>query len=281
MIPFLDSKNTHLLVTPHARESRRSPQGGGSMRKRSACLTLALVAAFALAGCGQDNEDNDNDGGPLATPTATATPGVTTAPTQTSTQPGTPTVTPTGPETPVPTMTPAGGACEADQLVITITSAPGSDLDTGWTGIAHNSVAVEQSTVSTDLNDCDDGECSVDGTALVGTTFGSPLPLSSGGVPVCVTNTFRAPVTGTYNCELGCGESDVKLTSSVFLVSLIEKPCPLCVGDPTPNDGQKGGRCDSGPAQNAPCDVGGISPTFGATSNDCPPSGSPVSNLEI
>ena len=78
----------------------------------------------------------------------------------------------------------------------------GSDLDTGWTGIAHNSVAIEGASVTTNL-DCPGGgpDCTVDGSALVGTTFGSPLPLSSGGVATCVTNAFREGVTGTYNCE--------------------------------------------------------------------------------
>lgn len=247
------------------------------MERRSAILALVLSTVLMVSACGEDNNDNRGPGEastPTVTPVLTATP--------TPVEAGTLTPTPTGAVTPVATSTPAGGACEADQLEFTITSAAGSDLDTGWTGIAHNSVAVEQSTVKVDLNDCaDDGECTVDGSALVGTTFGSPLPLSSGGVPVCVTNTFREAVTGTYNCETGCGSSETRLNSAVFLVQDIAKPCPLCVGDPTPNDGVKGGTCDGGAAPNAPCDVGGISPTFGATSNDCQPSGSPVSVLQI
>lgn len=172
-------------------------------------------------------------------------------------------------------------------MVLTITSAAGSDLDTGWTGISHNSVAVEESTVSIDLNDCADGECTLDGSALVGTRFGSPLPLSAGGTGACVTNTFREPVTGTYNCATGCAESEVRLTSSVFLAGDIAKPCPLCLGDPVPNDGQKGGQCDSGPSKDAACDVGGISRSLGGspilapTSNDCPPSGTSVGDLAI
>jgi len=254
---------------------------------RFSCMSaLAVVACLAIAGCGSDNSSNDNNSNtPVATRTTTPGPPVAT-PTLTALPP---TVTPSagqssnGPTlTPSPTQTTSGLDCEGEgaALKVTVTSDPGSDLDTGFTGIAHNSVATHDSTVTTNL-DCQGDDCTVDGSALVGTNFGSPLPLSSGGVPVCVINTFTDPVTGTYNCASGCSDSQVKLQSKVFLVQDIAKPCPLCVGDPTPNDGQKGGTCESGTAPGAPCDVGGISDEFGATSNDCLPTGSSVGELAI
>jgi hypothetical protein len=175
-------------------------------------------------------------------------------------------------------------------MTITVPSLRGSDLDTGWTGIAHNSQAIHDASVTTDLN-CTGNDCQVDGSALVDTVFGAPLPLSSGGVSSCVINEFREAITGTYNCESGCGESAVKLRSRVFLVLDQNKPCPPCVGDPTPNDGVKGGTCDGGKTPGAACDVGGISDLFqdaggappdaGRTSNDCQPTGSPVGILSI
>lgn len=249
------------------------------MKRRFASVTLALIAACAVSGCGQDNNDNEGGIQPTVTPTAvrTATPVVTATPTV-------PVETPTG-GTPVPTATTTpgpGGDCqgEGSALTITVTSQPGSTLDTGWTGISHDQTAIDQAQVTTNL-DCTGDDCTIDGSALAGTNFGSPLPLSSGGVAVCVINTFREGVTGTYNCATGCSESSVKLTSFVIQSAVLEKPCPKCEGDPTPNDGLKQGTCDSGKAPGAPCDVGGISPTFGPTSNDCLPSASSVGELAI
>jgi hypothetical protein len=250
------------------------------MMWKSTCTALALAAALVVAGCGEDNNCNCSNN-----PTQpTTTPGVGT-PRPTATTVGVPTFTPSGvaPTGPTPTTggTPTPGGCEGDSLTLTITSNPGSDLDTGWTGIAHNSVATSESSVSVDLNNCNSGTCTVDGSALVGQAFGGPLPLSSGGVPVCVLNTFREAITGTYECATGCGESAVHITSSVFLVQDIAKPCPTCVGDPTPNDGDKGGTCDGGKAPGAACDVNGVSEVFGSTSNDCLPTGSSVGELGI
>ena len=260
------------------------------MMWKSACSALVLVAALTIAGCGADNSCNCSN-----VPGKTSTPAGST-PRPTTTPGGLPTVTggspvPTltggspGPTSgsPGPTTMPSPGVgCEGSQLTLTVTSQDGSDLDTGWTGIAHNSVAISQSTVTVNLNDCGSGTCTVDGSALVGQKFGGPLPLSSGGVPVCVLNTFREAVTGTYECASGCGDSTVKLTSSVFLVQDIGMPCPTCDGDPTPNDGQKGGTCHGGSASaGQPCDVNGVSALFGSTSNDCLPSGSSVGDLAI
>ncbi len=262
------------------------------MKTRTRFLALAMVATLAIAGCGDDNDDNgnDNDGGnptPVRTSTPIATAVQTTAPVVTPTPA---TSSSTAAQTPTPSSTASGSSCESDQMTVTVTSLAGSDLDTGWTGIAHNSQAIREAKVTTDLN-CTGNDCQVDGSALVDTVFGAPLPLSSGGVSSCVVNEFREAITGTYNCESGCSESAVKLRSRVFLVLDQNKPCPPCVGDPTPNDGVKGGTCDGGKTNGAACDVGGISDLFqnaggappdaGSTSNDCQPTGSPVGILNI
>ena len=256
------------------------------MRRRSTLLTLAFAAAFAVAGCGEDNgSDNDNEGAqptPTRTavaPTATQTP----APILTATPTGeVPTVTPTA-GTPVPTATPGTTACEGAALTTTLLTLQGSDLDTGFSGIAFNQKALYDTETTANL-DCDlaNNLCVVDGAALVGTNLGGPLPLAAGGVPSCVINTFREPVTGSYNCTTGCAETQAKLTSFVYLSQKVEKPCPLCVGDTTSNDGAKEGTCDNDArAAGQPCDVNGISPTFGPTSNDCLPKGSSVGELLI
>jgi hypothetical protein len=187
---------------------------------------------------------------------------------------------------PTPISTPVLGGGSA----LTVTTLPNSDLDPGWTGISHNSVATHDNVVTTNL-DCIGDDCTIDGSNLVGMAVGSPLPLSSGGVSVCVVNSFREAVTGTYNCGTGCSESSVKLLSNVFLVQEAAMPCPPCVGDDTPNDGVKNGTCNGGTTPGAACDVGGISDLFenaggappdaGRTSNDCLPTGSPVGHLGI
>lgn len=261
------------------------------MRTRTRFLALAMVAAMTIAGCGDDNNDNNGNQTPTATRTATPAPPPTQTPVATEVPP---TETPAGTAepTPEPTETPGGtAACEGAELNVTVTSLAGSDLDTGWTGIAHDSVATREAQVTTKLDCPDLVNCTVDGSELVGKTFGSPLPLASGGVSSCVVNEFREAITGTYNCESGCGESSVKLISRVFLTSEQTMPCPVCVGDATPNDGVKGGTCNGGKTPGAACDVGGISDLFqnaggappdaGSTSNDCLPSGSPVGNLNI
>jgi hypothetical protein len=265
------------------------------MKTRTRFLALAMVAALAIAGCGEDNNDNDDNDNVSPNPTSTAaaptsTPEATTVnPTPTPAEsPGT---SPTGDTSPTPVQSPGGQVCEGEALTVTITSGAGSDLDTGWTGIAHNSVSIREASVTANLDCPGLATCTVDGSALVGTQFGSPLPLSAGGVSSCVTNEFREAITGTYDCATGCAESSVKLISRVFLVLDQDKPCPPCVGDPTPNDGVKGGSCDGGKTPGAACDVGGISDLFqnaggappdaGMTSNDCQPSGSSVGELNI
>jgi len=246
------------------------------MRRSRTFLALALVAGLAIAGCGNDNKDSDDNGGD---PTRTPTPVV---PTVTPT-PGDPTETPTGPS---PTMTPNGGPtdtpCAEGSNQLTVVSTAGSNLDTGWTGIAHDNETPAEVSVTVEAN-CTNGgaDCTVDGSALVGELFGAPLPLSSGGVPVCVLNIFNEAISGDFDCAEGCGTSDILLESQVFLVQDIAKPCPICSGDDTPNDGVKNGTCDSGTTPGAACDVGAVDPNFGETSLDCLPTGSSVGELEI
>jgi hypothetical protein len=226
--------------------------------KYSTCVAaVGLIAALCAAGCGQDNgrHDNTNPGGPTATPARTTAPPTVTVAVGTAT-PGT---------EPTPTTGGTGG---------------GATPTTAGTPSGGGQPAIEQTKVTVNL-DCVGDACTVDGSALAGTPFGSPLPLAAGGVPACVLNTFREGVTGSYDCGTGCGESTVRLTSSVILAQILEKPCPICVGDPTPNDGVKGGTCDTGKNKGGACDTGGISPTFGATSNDCLPSASSVGELPI
>ncbi|HXC51254.1 MAG TPA: DUF4215 domain-containing protein [Candidatus Limnocylindrales bacterium] len=120
--------------------------------------------------------------------------------------------------------------------------------------------------------------------------FGAPFPLSSGGVPACVSNRFSKPVSGTANVDLGSGSISASLRTQVFLgQSGNNNPCPTCGGicstnadatcdrdldckgggtcthmDPVPNDGQRGGVCTAGQNIKLPCDVTATNTTFPA-----------------
>ncbi len=238
----------------------------------------------------------------------------------TETPPGGGTARPTA----TPTVTaprPSGSPCPMGVEVIG-TAGDNKILDTGWTGIAHNQSVIQDGKLSFGLENCDSpvrpcGQCDVagpipnpkagagdiDSQRCVSDTsiscdattpcpsgaceffFGAPLPLSAGGVSTCVTNQVDGPISGTANVESGAFASQIKLKSTVFLVSDVAQPCPLCVGDTTVNDGTKGGTCDGGQgyAKNgAACDGNGRSTLFGTTSFDCPPATSTrLASLEI
>jgi hypothetical protein len=58
-------------------------------------------------------------------------------------------------------------------------------------------------------------------------------------------------------------------------------PCPQCVGDATPNDGRKDGRCEDGAQPGGPCDAQSTSTLYGSTSHDCAPVGTSVGELDV
>ena len=171
---------------------------------------------------------------------------------------------------PVPPGCPGGLSCPDDP-------ASPLGLDLGWTGIAHDLPAP-----SVDLGPllaCSGAACVVDGpvagTALV------PVPISAGGVPVCVVPVVREPLAGAFDGATGAAILTAPLTADVYLVQPIAEPCPRCVGDPTPGDGARGGACSGGATPGAPCDAGFATGPFGVTSTDCLPSGASVAELEI
>lgn len=156
-----------------------------------------------------------------------------------------------------------------------------TDLDTGYTGIAHNSDINDQVTTRGDLI-CDGpfaggpepcGECKVvgidpssghcrcandirtqcdepfaaDSDDCGGNTcncyFGPPLPLSSGNTPACVLNRFAQDVSGTANVDTGSGAILARLASVVYLGIDVLTPCPVCGGTCTAPAGNVGDPC--------------------------------------
>lgn len=175
--------------------------------------------------------------------------------------------------------------------------SPGADLDTGWTGTSHDFGVQVGSTIAGVIGACDGvtdtectffanvgSHCSGDGSisctdttqcpvgqTCVIMTYGPPLPLSSGGIPVCIVNRFSGDVTGTYNTATGSSEITVPLNSLVHLAADVNRPCPICdcgQADPQTCAIGQAGTCSDNPLRS--CTVEGTGP-FGPTSNDCPP----------
>jgi hypothetical protein len=66
-------------------------------------------------------------------------------------------------------------------------------------------------------------------------------------------------ISGTVNPESGSGELNINLKTFVLIGGTITRPCTVCVGDTTPQDGIKDGHCSGGVI---PCDVDGFDATF-------------------
>ena len=198
--------------------------------------------------------------------------------------------------------------------VVTFASDPTSantELDSGWTGIAHDARLITNGDVTVDLscagnsrpcgtcpfsgpiansnagagklksqrcrNDSSvqctsNAQCSGPGNACV-FWFGGPLPLSAGGVATCIMSEFDGAITGTANVESGESASTANLISHVFTGVLTAQPCPQCTDAGGINDGVNGGTCNAGDHAGDPCDANASSPipAFGRTSLDCPP----------
>jgi hypothetical protein len=161
----------------------------------------------------------------------------------------------------------------------------GADLDTGWTGIAHNQGALAGHIFDADTYGCSSGgpdtTCSF--VARYSTAFfGAPLPLSSGGVPICVVNEVVGTTAGTLNLVSGDLTYDYSLISHVSSGITTDQPCPRCDNDVTFDDGVKDGTCTGGFNDGFACDADGLSASFGATSFDCMPgAGTGIGNLAI
>ena len=177
-----------------------------------------------------------------------------------------------------------------------------TELDTGWTGIAHDADITDNQVVKANL-DCGPanspcGECNVtglnpdprncrcanDNQAVCDEPFaadsdncsgdvcncyiGPPLALSAGNTPACVVNRFANDVSGTTNVDTGESLAFIDLRSVVFLGIGLTEPCPYCTGDTTIGDGVRDGTCVEGRNAGTPCDADGFNDTFPAPGGD-------------
>lgn len=148
-----------------------------------------------------------------------------------------------------------------------------------------------------------DVDCSGTGNFCKKTFHGPPLPLSAGGISVCVLNLFSEDVVGTKNLTTGAGAVRIRQGSITFLTGTASRPCPVCggfCGAPAGGDRRKcttnadctgvpgsppcvtDSICSFGPNVDQECrpdpPFGGPTALFGNPSVDClPPPGSRIS----
>jgi hypothetical protein len=168
---------------------------------------------------------------------------------------------------PHPTATAAAGASTPKGPVpVAYRILPEARADLGWTGISHDQPWPAEQRLAFAL-DCKPGEARC---------------AAIGGVPACIVNRLRTGVGGSVDPKAGCGDLQIYLSSAVFTGEEIARPCPVCRGDATPNDGKRDGRCEGGAAAGTACDAHAASALFGATSNDClPATGKSAGELTI
>ncbi len=171
-------------------------------------------------------------------------------------------------------------------------------------GRARTATSTSRSRATTDA-DCPDTPGSDDNFCLF-QFHGPPLPLSAGGVSVCVENVFLEDIVGTVNTSTGSGSIRLHQVSNTRLGPTQTAPCPLCGGFCGSLAGGDRRRCatdadclavigsppcvtdlicSAGPNVDRECrtepPIGGVNALFGTTSSDCPSDAQIVANVDI
>jgi hypothetical protein len=196
--------------------------------------------------------------------------------------PGRPAVVPPCPPSPQPqpTATPLPGTLTVRFELFSPTGRT-SDVDLGSTGLAHHLRILGGAGLTADL-DCPGASavCTLGSTALAGTAFAAPVPISASGVSLCATVELAGELQGSFDTTSGELQASFPLHVAFYAEVSIDRPCPACLtADGSPSLGEAG-VCSGGPRGGSPCVVGGLADGgFGAaagTSNDCPLPSSPV-----
>ena len=148
--------------------------------------------------------------------------------------------------------------------------------------------------------------CPGTGNFCLKTYHGPPLPLSAGGVSVCVENVFTEDVFGTVNLATGDTSMFYHQDTITHFGPIPKQPCPVCgrfCGAPPNGDRRPCTTdadcttvpgsprcvtdliCSGGTTTDQPCRTefpyGATNPLFGATSLDCLPNTQIVANLDL
>jgi hypothetical protein len=102
-----------------------------------------------------------------------------------------------------------------------------------------------------------------------------PEPQHLAGVSYCVVRRMQSDVTGTWNLDTGEHVLQTATRHVRHLGETLVEPCPTCVGDTTPNDGNRDGLCANGENDGLSCDTNALNVTLpggSAHSYDCMPS---------
>jgi len=131
--------------------------------------------------------------------------------------------------------------------------------------------------------------CPGAGNFCVTTLHGPPLPVSAGGVSVCIVRVFSEDVVGTTNVLAGGAAVRLRENLVTHAGASLGTPCPVCGGfcagsreacEVGADCGAQGpcvteAVCSAGPNRDQPCRVtppfGGTAGLPGTTSVDCPP----------
>ena len=209
------------------------------------------------------------------------------------------------------TLAAGGGApCQRDTDCIPGTCINGTcttptDIDLGWSGIAHDQDVPDKDRIALGLSctagqapcgSCtvtgiDPGEghcrCSNDSTIECALPFagdpvcggatcvcyaGEPTPMIDAGIPLCYVPLLSGQPAGSIDVDTGDAALSLSVLAQLYLGNSLVQPCPVCAGDVVPGDGLADGSCTDGPRAGMPCDAAATDYTFGAVSLDCLPS---------
>lgn len=164
-----------------------------------------------------------------------------------------------------------GGATAPNCGTCTVT---GQDPSPGNCRCQNNSRTICDEPWTADADDCGGATCQC---------FSSPpIPNIGAGTATCTVLKGTADVSGSWDPGLGSGEVTMNDRRLTYLGQEFLSPCPVCVGDTTPNDGVREGLCSLGQSVGEACDANAADPTLppggGYTSYDCqPPAGLNIS----
>lgn len=154
-------------------------------------------------------------------------------------------------------------ACDDDCLDCAVTLAPVKSQGNSFCRCDGDPTIHCDTINGLDADDCAGGGC---------TCFAMPpLPVSAADAPACVVNKFTEDLDGIADGGTGAVTTTVSDRAVVYLGISQTQPCPVCLGDPTANDGLRGGTCSGGARDTLACDSNAVSPDFGPVSYECLP----------